>query len=531
MAVHKVFLVEDEIVAREGIRDTIAWQELGFTFCGEAPDGEVALPLIRETHPDVLITDIKMPFMDGLQLCKLVREQIPEIKIIILSGYDDFNYAQQAIKLGVTEYLLKPVSAQDLRAVLERVATQLDEEHTSQALLHRMIAQLENSHALRRNKFLLDLMLGQTSTAEALAEAQGLGVELSAPCYLVLFVELRLDRGEQMLSYQAARQAEQIILSLIQERSDIIALHKEPEEIVLLLKGSEITSLQQKAQALAETLRQAITDQTGCTPRIGQGLPKDRLQDVTHSFDEALAAARRVQSSATCAAVQPVDKDALLHLDKAAVEAYLNYGTPAEFDAFFGAHIAPLCQPVLSSGIFKYYFFIDILLTTAHFVNGLGGEVKDLALEVAELEPTLRQIKTTEEIYTRVWQILEEGLAFRDQQAQGEAVKLVAQAQAYIAQHYGNPELSLNAVAAHVSLSPSHFSTVFSHTGDETFKAHLTEVRIRKAKELLCTTGLKVFEIADQVGYNDPHYFSAVFKKVTGLSPTDFRKRTTAKAT
>ena len=195
MAVHKVFLVEDEVVAREGIRDTIAWQELGFTFCGEAPDGEVALPLIREIRPDVLITDIKMPFMDGLQLCKLVREQLPEIKIIILSGYDDFSYAQQAIKLGVTEYLLKPVSAKDLRAVLERVAAQLDEEHTSQALLHRMIAQLEDSRALRRNKFLLDLMLGQTSTAEALAEAQGLGVELSAPCYLVLFIE---QTGEEI---------------------------------------------------------------------------------------------------------------------------------------------------------------------------------------------------------------------------------------------------------------------------------------------------------------------------------------------
>ncbi len=531
MAVHKVFLVEDEVVAREGIRDTIAWQELGFTFCGEAPDGEVALPLIREIRPDVLITDIKMPFMDGLQLCKLVREQLPEIKIIILSGYDDFSYAQQAIKLGVTEYLLKPVSAKDLRAVLERVAAQLDEEHTSQALLHRMIAQLEDSRALRRNKFLLDLMLGQTSTAEALAEAQGLGVELSAPCYLVLFIELRLDCDEQMLSYQAARQAEQIILSLIQGRSDIIALHKEPEEIVLLLKGSETATLEQKAQALAETLRQHIADQTGCTPHIGQGQPKERLQDIAHSFDEALAAARRVPPSATHAAVQPVDKETLLHLDKSAVEAYLNYGTPAEFDAFFGTHIAPLCQPVLSSGIFKYYFFIDILLTTAHFVNGLGGEVKDLALEVAELESSLRQIKTTEEIYTRTRQILEEGLAFRDQQAQGETLKLVAQAQEYITQHYADPELSLNDVAAYVNLSPSHFSTVFSHTGNETFKTYLTAIRIRKAKELLCTTGLKVYEIADQVGYNDPHYFSAVFKKMTGVSPADFRKRTTSTTT
>jgi len=229
--------------------------------------------------------------------------------------------------------------------------------------------------------------------------------------------------------------------------------------------------------------------------------------------------------------VQSIDKETLLHLDKSAVEAYLNYGTPAEFDAFFNTHVTPLCQPVLSSGIFKYYFFIDILLTAAHFVNGLGGEVKDLALEVAELEPSLQQIKTPEEIYTRTRRILEEALAFRDRQAQGETLKLIAQAQEYIVQHYAEPELSLNSVAAHVNLSPSHFSTVFSHTGNETFKAYLTEIRIRRAKELLCTTGLRIFEIADQVGYNDPHYFSAVFKKTTGLSPIDFRKRTTSSTT
>ena len=118
---NKVFLVEDEIVTREGIRDNVDWISAGFEFSGEAPDGEVALPLIENIQPDVLITDIRMPFMDGLQLCKVVRERMPWVKIIILSGHNEFNYAQEAVKLGVTEYLLKPIGVKDLHDVLQKM--------------------------------------------------------------------------------------------------------------------------------------------------------------------------------------------------------------------------------------------------------------------------------------------------------------------------------------------------------------------------------------------------------------------------
>src|SRR5262245_64191576 len=111
---YKVFLVEDEIVTREGIRDTVDWGAAGYQFCGEAPNGEIALPLIRERRPDIVITDIKMPFMDGFPLCRMLRDTLPEIKIVILSSQVEFRYAQEAIQIGVTEYLLKPIAARDL---------------------------------------------------------------------------------------------------------------------------------------------------------------------------------------------------------------------------------------------------------------------------------------------------------------------------------------------------------------------------------------------------------------------------------
>ena len=117
----KVFLVEDETVIREGLRDRIPWDQFGYRFVGEAADGEMALPLIRKTRPDVLITDIKMPFMDGLSLSKIVSKEFPRMKIIIVSGYDDFEYARQAIEVGVDQYLLKPVTRMKLKTRNRRI--------------------------------------------------------------------------------------------------------------------------------------------------------------------------------------------------------------------------------------------------------------------------------------------------------------------------------------------------------------------------------------------------------------------------
>ena len=124
---YKVFLVDDEIVIREGIRNSFPWEENGFTLVGEAPDGELALQTMQDVKPDILITDIRMPFMDGMQLCEAVSHTMPWVQIVILSGYDDFTYAQQAISLGVKEYLLKPVSAQELLEVLQRIAGRIRE--------------------------------------------------------------------------------------------------------------------------------------------------------------------------------------------------------------------------------------------------------------------------------------------------------------------------------------------------------------------------------------------------------------------
>ena len=200
---YKVFLVDDEIVIRENIRSSFPWEASGFTLVGEAPDGEIALQTMQDVKPDILITDIRMPFMDGMQLCEAVSHTMPWVQIVILSGYDDFAYAQQAISLGVKEYLLKPVSAQELLEVLKRIASRICEDRRQQADLLRIQKQFASTAAFVRERLLSDALSGAADAQALLSRAGELNLALSARRYLVILACLRGSGEERTLAQSA----------------------------------------------------------------------------------------------------------------------------------------------------------------------------------------------------------------------------------------------------------------------------------------------------------------------------------------
>jgi two-component system response regulator YesN len=215
----------------------------------------------------------------------------------------------------------------------------------------------------------------------------------------------------------------------------------------------------------------------------------------------------------------------LLKVDKLAVENYLRYGSKDGFDEFFSAYLQPLSETALKSTLINNYIFVDVILVTVKLVNELGGEVDKVIPELNSIETILSNVKSVEQLREQTYKILSVAMAYRDSQPNSQYKKLIHQAKEYIDIHYTDAELSLNDVAAQVNLSASHFSAVFSQETGQTFKEYLTETRINKAKELLRMTALRSADIAYQVGYNDPHYFSSVFKKNTGLSPIEFRSQ------
>ena len=187
---YKVFLVEDESIVREGLRDNIPWGQYGFEFAGEASDGEIALSRIREVRPDVLITDIRMPFMDGLSLCRIVRNELPDIKIIILSGYNDFEYARKAIEVGVERYLTKPVTRKAMAKELAELSEKLDEERHRDDYLFKYREEIREYEQFRVRHFFETVFEGGMSVEQIYSEAGKLGLDISGPVYRLMLIDL-----------------------------------------------------------------------------------------------------------------------------------------------------------------------------------------------------------------------------------------------------------------------------------------------------------------------------------------------------
>ncbi|MBK8902947.1 MAG: response regulator transcription factor [Anaerolineaceae bacterium] len=519
---YKVFLVEDEIVAREGIRDNVNWQAAGFEFCGEAPDGEIALPLIQKSQPDVIITDIKMPFMDGLQLCKLVRQQMPWVKIIILSGHDEFDYAQSAIKLGVTEYLLKPISAREIQSVLQSVATALDQETEERENLQELQSQIKDVLALQRERLLLQLVVGGVSSTAAIEQCRQIGLDIIAQHYLVILIKVHLHEDHGPVDFGRYHEIQRMAANVVNKHSGAFFTQKSVEELLLIMTGEDAEQLKQDGLFLAGLVQQDIEAETGYRVAVGVGSVEQRLTDIYHSFAAALTAVTPFPANKTPCQQSHLAK--MLKLETSAVEQYLKSGLINDFDAFFATHLQPLGEAALQSTLIKHYLFVDLILTAAQIVTALDGEANQVIPVMDDIEGFLANIKTIDQMRQAVSAIFSAVLSFRNNQAQYEKAKLIFQAKAFIDNHFTDPNLLLNEVAATVNLSPSHFSVVFGRETGESFKDYLTRVRIERAKELLRTTSMKCSEVAYQSGYNDPHYFSYVFRKSTGLPPQQFRQ-------
>ena len=521
---YKVFLVEDEIVAREGIRDNVDWKSAGFEFCGEAPDGEIALPLIEKAQPDVLITDIKMPFMDGLQLSKVIRKQMPWVKIIILSGHDEFDYAQSAIKLGVTEYLLKPINANEIQSVLHKLSHTLDQEAEERERLKALQSQIKDTLALQRERLLLQLVVGGVSSTEAIEQCRQIGLDIIAQQYLVILIKVHFYEDAGYVDLAKYQKIQNIVAELANMHPGAFFAQKSVEELLLVMNGDDPEELRQDGLFLANLIQQDIETETGGRVVVGVGNVQQRLTDIFLSFGEALTAVNQANNHTPANGQHsPNHLIEMMQLEQATVEQYLKSGLITEFDAFFADHLHLLGEAALQSTLIKHYFFVDLILTAAQFVADLGGDPSKIVPMMDDIEGFLVTIQTMDDMQAVLRDIFTAVFTFRNNQAQYEKNKLIFQAKDFIDANFTDPTLLLNEVAATVNLSPSHFSVVFGRETGESFKDYLTRIRIDRAKELLRTTNMKCSEIAYQCGYNDPHYFSTVFRKNTGLPPQQFR--------
>ena len=285
----KVFLVEDESIVREGIRDNIPWQQYGYQFVGEASDGEMALPLIQKTRPDVLLTDIKMPFMDGLSLSRLVHQEFPDMKIIIISGYDDFEYARGAISVGVEQYLLKPITRAAMQKVLAELKTKIETEREQKNYQEKFQSEVREYEQFSRTDFFVKVFEGRMPVQDIYEEASKLSLKINAPCYNILLFNLQEKRtGENwgMESEGFARKREELLHYFIRYPENLV-FRLNVNTYGVLIKGSSEQLPEVTSRCLENVERICRPAQEILQWYVAAGEPVERLSLLAECYSKA----------------------------------------------------------------------------------------------------------------------------------------------------------------------------------------------------------------------------------------------------
>lgn len=536
----KVFLVEDEIVMREGIKNNINWEEEGFLFAGEASDGELAYPLIQKTKPDIVITDIKMPFMNGLELSALIKKELPDTHIIILSGYDVFDYAKEGISIGVSEYLVKPVTSAKLLEAVKGIAAVIEKEKEKVKYLEQFKQEMKELEAVTRGNFLHEILARHTPSSELFEKGKSLGIDLAAGAYNIMLFKLR-ELGEKEMGYsQEMADAEEELMLMAEKEKRIYVFRRGVEGVEILILGENNEDVIRARNAFIKKMLGVISNYENVRYFGGIGKVVNRLGEITDSYDGASKAFsyRYMISHNRIISIEDTEKIYLsgeeiqinlntLDLDKidrGILLSFLRSGLKEEIQHFIEDFFDSLGDNIKSL-LFRQYIVTDMYFCIISFVEELGCDFQDIAEKFGDLKTAFKVMNSTSGCKNYLIGLIKEAILIRDQASTKKYSSIVDKAKRYIGENYHAEHISLNNVAAHVNISPSHFSSIYSQEEGQTFIEYLTAIRMNKAKELLMCSNMKSSEIGFAVGYRDSHYFSYLFKKTQNCTPKEYRMR------
>ena len=531
---YKVFFVDDEIIVRDGIRSCLAENER-FLLTGEAQDGELALSMIHEIKPDILITDIKMPFMNGLELSRIVKKIQPWVKIIILSGHDEFEYAKEAISIGIEDYLLKPFTQDDLFESLNKIALRIEEENKKALDIARLKAQVESNTEIIKDRFLSDFVLGSISPKDFMQQAENFSLKCISRFYTMCILKITSKESKQF-SAEILFSLKTMLKSLFEqeESTDIDAKvllfsAATKDRLCLMVLSSTEKDADEASFAAIDALKHKLLKSGFESCGIGIGTTVDRLAQVPKSFsdaEKALHVALQNGSSRLISAddLQSETAETLLNLGGGQLVDMIKYALVEEIDQIINQQVEMIDKNPFQFTIVGSYLIIELITACSRIIEQLGGNVSDVCPEVLNNKFVAVAVSSVDSFMQSARLLLSKVLEYRDNKMNSRYGSMILKAKKYIDENHSNQDICLRSVADEVAVSPNHFSAVFSQECGQSFIEYLTSVRIEHAKKLLNETDMRSSDIAYEVGFNDPHYFSFIFKKNTGFSPKEFRQ-------
>ena len=540
MNLYSIILVDDEEEVRKSIIKQIDWESAGFKVVGDAENGEDALEKIEVLEPDVVLTDIRMPYMDGLTLAEKIRQRYPSMKVVIFSGYDDFEYAQKAIKLNVTEYILKPVNVEELTSILKRIKSNLDEEIEEKRNVSRLRENYRKSLPIIREQFFNDMVHRRLSDDLIESKLREYDIPITGARKWVIAaidVEKSDDRSKKTLSLHEEEELIPIsVMQIVREklksycRFSLFQSTAEAEMVVIAALDDDNTTtglidvLGDICKEAKRILEVPVT--------IGIGHSCQDLGEISGSYKaavDALGYKAIVGAGSTIYIndVEPVSGGKLSFdsKDEAELIAAIKFGPREKIEEAVQAVMDKMSDAKVHFRQCQAYM-LSVSSSIVQLIQQYDLDLEQLTEEGEEQGDTFavipRMMKKEDFAHWLLSAALRMNQAM-NRERDNTMKQVIQKAKEYIMDNYQDPDLSVEKICRQLHMSPAYFSTMFKKETGQAYTAYLTQVRLDKAVELLNKTDDKTYVIAAKVGYQEQNYFSYVFKKRFGVSPTKFR--------
>ena len=534
----KILLVDDEEQVRKIIAKKIMWEKLGYELIGNVGNGREALELIEVNEPDVVLTDIRMPFMDGLELASRLKEEYPDIKVIIFSGFDEFEYAKQALKYNVIEYILKPVNIEEMTEILRKVRQSIVDDILKKRNIEKLREAYMKGLPVIKERFLTDLIHGKLKSRAEIQQKMSLyQIPLAfQEGYLVttlMLTDKKIDRtnaiegiDQEEMQYFSVKQ---YLEEMLQNQYDNIFLRTTSGWSVIL--GIRKGERGRKVVMLLNNFCRSCKKLLDIEITAGVGSVVSDIMEIESSYQESKEALRyyRIMGKGKAIYIQDVEpgqNESLLSEEKLEDQLMVSIK--------FGSE-EKVCQcideivdqaegkKIHDNQVMIYYISLVInLMKFAEKCDVHTGDGEDISRDYIE---QIFQIKSADRMKEWMKEICLNIQKEIGREREDATLKLINQAKAFIEMHYQEPSLSVEMICQELHISPAYFSTIFKKEVGESYVSYLTDLRLKKALELLKDTTDKTYVIAEKVGYSEPNYFSYVFKKKFGVAPSKYYKR------
>ena len=528
----KMVLADDEYIVREGLRNIIDWQQFGVEIIAEAADGQEAIDLCLEYHPDILFTDIRMPFFDGLEVATYLEEQGLELKVIIFSGIQDFGYAKSALNINAEGYILKPLEVAELVAVVTKVVNKINNEKSLAQKVQNLKEQLNENFGAAREKFLRNLILGTYKNEievfdklvyfkePLLAHAPVAVAVLQLDDY-VKTIENYHEADKQLLSFSVTSVVEEV---LHHHCHGACALMGDNEYVILFNQQQtpEIDLYTVIAQSLQTYLQLSVS--------IGIGRTVASVQQINAAYKEALNALhfKFYTGKGSIINISDIrsDSEEAVYPDLYEAENQLvnlvKAGNVGETQAAVEKLFAGFKLEQRYTVEYVQRICAELVFTLSKAMYEIGEEIGGIASRRPAILDTIDHTESIFELQQQISTLLVTIAKHFAAKYTQKNSKIITEIKRLIDQAYME-DLSVNKIADTIYLSPNYLSLIFKRETGETLTDYLTKKRMEVAKDLLRKTDAKILDVANMVGFQDASYFSKVFKKYTGVHPQKYR--------